>query len=413
MKARDIRDIESLAAWIESRPADARSRESASISIRVAARIFPIVGLSIVKSGYTSERAHLHLQIMRCLLTASISVKQLNPENLVRAASFASSAARTASLGDRTEALVARAADTAANVTVPSSATEVTVFAISALEVSSSSTGELFNRIRDDAVRIETGEDPLSSALWLGPPPNWFKHADSQLRDEWSDSAPYLEDEQGNRLTTEEGEFLRGEDESGTSAFESDWDFWSRWWEGVKSGQHVNWDLQRAIALIPDEDWQQGPAHIAAIVARLEEQFDLRRQVAELRTKLQEAEFRDQASYATVAHRSHNHPPEVLEAATEARREITIVLQVLEDAEKELSLQAPSSAILKRNGAVLREAGKSIAKYCLKLVDLAVTTTLVAGTTAVVSYECLKYAPEIEGIGKSLIEFAAKLVVGS
>ena len=383
MEQDEIKDQESLMGWLK-----VQSRTDAvAISHRSALRVASI-WFAAMDEPWAREGKLTSLPDLRHLLTSGVAA--VNPTSEIKAAASAFSISFPLSDSDSTayasaSASAFAASAFAANASFSPSSPGGAVFdlAVTAAERYANASSDFWEQFRKDARCLQHGDDLLSLPLWSIPQPDWFKRADADGRAIWANDDLAV------------------------------WSFWTRWWDGVLSGQQINWDLQRDLALIPDEDWQQGPAHIAAIIARLEEQFDLRGQVAELRTKLQEAEFRDQASYATVAHRSHNHPPEVLEAATEARREITIVLQLLEDAEKELSLQAPSSAILKRNGAVLREAGKSIAKYCLKLVDLAVTTTLVAGTTAVVSYECLKYAPEIEGIGKSLIEFAAKLVVGS
>ncbi|MGV6840485.1 MAG: hypothetical protein ACWA40_09865 [Planktomarina sp.] len=55
--------------------------------------------------------------------------------------------------------------------------------------------------------------------------------------------------------------------------FDSDpetWSFWRRWFVGMWNGSPMDWDLPTQVALIPDEDWQKGAAHIAGEIAKIE-----------------------------------------------------------------------------------------------------------------------------------------------
>ena len=45
------------------------------------------------------------------------------------------------------------------------------------------------------------------------------------------------------------------------------WGFWARWYDGLLTGAPLDWDLQKRIALIPDEDWEAGAARIAKLIA--------------------------------------------------------------------------------------------------------------------------------------------------
>ncbi|MCV2871415.1 hypothetical protein OEZ71_03805 [Defluviimonas sp. WL0050] len=49
-----------------------------------------------------------------------------------------------------------------------------------------------------------------------------------------------------------------------------DWAFWISWWDGVLSGQQVDWELQRQVTEISEDIWQLGPDAVAAEIARLE-----------------------------------------------------------------------------------------------------------------------------------------------
>ncbi|MCK0139649.1 hypothetical protein [Aliiroseovarius sp. F47248L] len=42
-----------------------------------------------------------------------------------------------------------------------------------------------------------------------------------------------------------------------------EWSFWRDWYQGFLDGKPLDWELQRRVALIPDEEWEKGPEHIA------------------------------------------------------------------------------------------------------------------------------------------------------
>ncbi|WP_167687363.1 hypothetical protein [Pseudooceanicola sp. HF7] len=52
-----------------------------------------------------------------------------------------------------------------------------------------------------------------------------------------------------------------------------DWDFWSRWYERAMAGDPLPWDLQREVALIPEEIWKQGPEAVAERIAEIEADY--------------------------------------------------------------------------------------------------------------------------------------------
>ena len=52
-----------------------------------------------------------------------------------------------------------------------------------------------------------------------------------------------------------------------------DWSFWSRWYERAMAGNPLPWDLQREVALIPNEIWEQGPEAVAERIAEIEADY--------------------------------------------------------------------------------------------------------------------------------------------
>ena len=64
---------------------------------------------------------------------------------------------------------------------------------------------------------------------------------------------------------------LRVEWDRARAALQSDpdFDFWRRWYDGLLQGRPLN-QLCRDIALIPPDDWEQGPGHIAGRIDDIE-----------------------------------------------------------------------------------------------------------------------------------------------
>ncbi|MEM1398120.1 MAG: hypothetical protein AAGH38_11825 [Pseudomonadota bacterium] len=51
------------------------------------------------------------------------------------------------------------------------------------------------------------------------------------------------------------------------------WQFWRRWYQCLLSGDRISWDVQFAVAMIPDEDWEAGPERVAARIREIEDDF--------------------------------------------------------------------------------------------------------------------------------------------
>ncbi len=48
------------------------------------------------------------------------------------------------------------------------------------------------------------------------------------------------------------------------------WSFWKRWYHSFLDGRSHDWELYREVALIPNEDWDQGAQHVARIISQIE-----------------------------------------------------------------------------------------------------------------------------------------------
>ncbi|MGJ8618407.1 MAG: hypothetical protein ACSHWS_16310 [Sulfitobacter sp.] len=88
----------------------------------------------------------------------------------------------------------------------------------------------------------------------------------------------------------------------------ANWQFWQDWYQGFLDGTPLNWNLQRDVALIPDEDWRKGPEHIAKVIHGIRVPYRLREEIVELEHQL---------ANVSPGHgqMGHNRPPEPIEDA--------------------------------------------------------------------------------------------------
>ena len=332
----DIKDRESLEAWLKTRPRE----DAVAIAHRAALRVFPLFGRAM---GEDLARKYEFscLLIFRCKVTATVAQEfpSIEIKENARAAALDADFAKGVAIRSAPAVAVARAAAALArSVDAMGSTADAVRFAISAAPKEAVSA--LWEAIRADVVLLFGGSDPVLSPLWPETPPDWFNQADRETRAIWAENPAH-------------------------------WEFWTRWWDAAIAGRPLDWDLQRDVALIPDEVWQQGPGPVAVEIARLEELHGLRRELAELKRRLTDPP--PAVSVAAGAElRGHNNPPELLDATAELRQNIVVVWQALDEAETELAKRHPEPAALKRIGMALLTATKAIALYCATLGDTAV-----------------------------------------
>lgn len=52
-----------------------------------------------------------------------------------------------------------------------------------------------------------------------------------------------------------------------------DWTFWRDWYQGWLTGKHLDWELQRRVALIDNAIWEAGPAAVAAEIETIKAEY--------------------------------------------------------------------------------------------------------------------------------------------
>lgn len=187
------------------------------------------------------------------------------------------------------------------------------------------------------------------------------------------------------------------------------WAFWRRWWEGAKTGQPLDPELQLAIVKGIDEECWKDPDKVAERIAQIEDQFDLLLQTRELR-----AEFaRAQAELASLRQRSHNQPPELVDGAIAQVSALTPLDEPLEAVERELEKPVPDPSALARAGQWLVDVAAKILSYCGKVSDAfvmkAAETLGEEGAKWVARGGALVFVERATGLGSRVLEFAQQL----
>ncbi|MGB3312817.1 MAG: hypothetical protein WBB85_00210 [Albidovulum sp.] len=147
------------------------------------------------------------------------------------------------------------------------------------------------------------------------------------------------------------------------------WRFWIEWVQSFRSGYPVDWDLQREVAAIPDEDWESGPEHIARIVAEISARHALHDRIRELENEL----ARSSTSRLGIG---GNNPPEPLSRETTVARELLIVWEPLQQLKQEARTNKPSRGKIERLIGILGSVLQNGISWCGTKADLAVDTTI-------------------------------------
>ncbi|MCP5037972.1 MAG: hypothetical protein GY945_10275 [Rhodobacteraceae bacterium] len=178
-----------------------------------------------------------------------------------------------------------------------------------------------------------------------------------------------------------------------------EWSFWRDWYQGFLDGNPMNWDLQREVALIPDEDWEKGPEHIAGLIEGIRKNYDrkpldhaqvkeqAKRLVAQPETTAliasSVADQIDEAMEQYFADANVNQLPEALEPLPHLPpilRQIAASSQSDEKiAELEAQIKELVATVQALNAALAKEKGKS---RWQRAGDTAFETSIKLATTA-------------------------------
>lgn len=193
--------------------------------------------------------------------------------------------------------------------------------------------------VNEDAQYFEHKARGFRFPLWHNYAPDWFTTADLETRAIWAKDP-------------------------------DTWRFWEKWWDGVISGDMpYPPDLLRDVALIEDDIWQAGPKAVAAAIEKIEKIHDLRAQLDALTQAMEDEDLSQAQRGATLVHRGHNNPPEIIEAYEIVQSSAVDIAKALEDAREELAKPAPEPSRLQAIGNWMLSAIMNAVGYCGGLTD--------------------------------------------
>ncbi|WP_375267387.1 hypothetical protein [Planktotalea sp.] len=123
---------------------------------------------------------------------------------------------------------------------------EISRAAHAAAFAAAANAADAWDQIVRDVALLEAGHDLSTNKLWAETPAVGFQTVEDPMLEAWK-RAP------------------------------DTWRFWARRWTGATRAEPLNWDLQTKVALIEDEEWAQGPEHIARVIGGIETEFAVER----------------------------------------------------------------------------------------------------------------------------------------
>jgi hypothetical protein len=157
------------------------------------------------------------------------------------------------------------------------------------------------------------------------------------------------------------------------------WSFWRDWYQGFLDGKPLDWELQHRVALIPDQDWEQGPEHIAVKIEEIRARYALEQRIAELEEEL----------VVTSASRmgiGGNNPPEPIEPSVPIARELTLIWSPLQELKSELEAESAEPTRVRKAIQALGQARAKGLAWAASKADLAVDTLIKWGIPAAGGY---------------------------
>jgi hypothetical protein len=228
-------DREKLETWLKTRPPE----DTVAIAQRAALRVLPLWRAQR-KGAWRQEEFFTTLPVFRALITSGVLRKHQTPE-VLHAGFLAGTDANAAAAAAVHSGVREYVADAAEFSVIP----DVTATVTAAAQATFFDPRSVWSELNYDIDLIANGLDPSHAPLWHGTVPEKLSKAEADLL---------------AQMTAEYG---------------SHQSFWHRWWAGAKSGNWLNWDLQRDIALISDQVWQSGIQPVMAEIARIEAGYDL------------------------------------------------------------------------------------------------------------------------------------------
>ncbi len=340
-------DEEEFRAWLSEQPQET----STLIAARAALRVFPLV---LASENTRGEGSVLALLAARAILTSGVGAKM--PSSEIRAAALAAISATggfSATTNATTNAATRAAYAAAGAAGAAEAAFAVEAAANAAAYASAGATANVAAYAAANAAARAAGVTAYDAAF-----------LDTTIPTDELFRSPIWH-------SVEIPHALRSALSTGENLLKTgpEWAFWRDWYQGFLDGKPLDWELQRRVALIPDDDWEKGLAHIAGKIEEIRARFELEQRINELeREVVLEKRLRHGVG--------GNFPPEPIEEAQKKSSELTIVWAPLRDIKEEVEADEPDKTKIR---VAIEALSKALARglaWSGSKADLAVDTAI-------------------------------------
>ena len=139
------------------------------------------------------------------------------------------------------------------------------------------------------------------------------------------------------------------------------WSFWREWYQGFLDGKPLDWEIQRRVALIHDEIWEQ----VAEEIERIRTLFDLEQEIQQLKAQLPSVQSTTQPPQIG----DNGGPPLDDALVQKAQTDLRALWAHVEELEDEISQPEPSPSRIAEIAQTLWDLSTKIAAYCGSVAD--------------------------------------------
>ncbi len=145
---------------------------------------------------------------------------------------------------------------------------------------------------------------------------------------------------------------------------EISWSFWRDWYQGFLQGKPLDWELQRRVALIPDEDWDKGSAHVAGVIDEIRARFEVERHAEAVAALLAAPDL-------LPASIGHNNPPDAIDDLPISQEDLAETERMIGRVLREVGEAKPDKGVVAKAAVWIRRALSAAALWFAKKADIA------------------------------------------
>ncbi len=142
------------------------------------------------------------------------------------------------------------------------------------------------------------------------------------------------------------------------------WSFWRDWYQGFLHGKPLDWELQRRVALIPDEDWDKGSAHVAGVIDEIRARFEVERHAEAVAALLAAPDL-------LPASIGHNNPPDAIDDLPISQEDLAETERMIGRVLREVGEAKPDKGVVAKAAVWIRRALSAAALWFAKEADIA------------------------------------------